>query len=41
MDLKRCCLPGRTVARMKDKAEGIELIPLRLVRDVTEKRFPR
>lgn len=41
MGFKRCYLPERTAAQLKDKIKGMELIPVRQVRDVTEKLFPR
>lgn len=41
MGFRRCFLPERTAAQMKNKIKGMELIPVRQVRDVTEKLFPR
>ncbi len=41
MGFRRCFLPERTAAQMKDKIKGMELIPVRQVRDVTDKLFPR
>jgi DNA repair protein RadA/Sms len=39
MGFRRCFLPERNAAQMKDKVKGIELIPVRKVGDLTERLF--
>lgn len=41
MGFRRCFLPERTAQQMKDKIKGMELLPVRHVREMTEKLFPR
>lgn len=41
MGFHRCFLPERTAAQMKGKIKGMELIPVRQVRDLTDRLFPR
>lgn len=39
MGFKRCYLPERNAKMLKDKARGIELIPVKQVRDLTDQLF--